>query len=256
LFPIPALEQLGAEDREILRDIDTAVDALNAESAGIADAGLSSAMPAEESRYQALRHPLSDHFSPSDGRFAECSRSQVEWRELRLHFDALSSAFVGDIDVFPKALCSLAAALTGSTELRTQLVRTTADPSGRFVQFPPAEIVEMRLAQLGMALRRNRGESPAFDAVIGLVCLTHCHPFPDGNGRTGRVLFNVLLQRRSRAPSLYLPLFELAKLSRGGYIVRVRQAELRGEWTPLFRFVLAAVQLWTEVLRDGKDVSS
>jgi hypothetical protein len=242
---------LNAEDRHLLRAIDAAVLTLAQASACAPNAGLSAALTSEGEGFQTLRHPLSDFFLPTVSAFTQCTRSMMEWSALKANFEALSTVLShGQAEPFMRAICAVASATKGAKSLRSQGVRTSADSRGQVVRFPPSDILEMRLAYIVAMLWRARGESPAFSAIVALVSLTHCHPFADGNGRSARVLFNALLQRRLARPRFYLPLYELAQLSAGGYLVRVRQAELRREWTPLFAFILAAVELWTKTVSN------
>ena len=70
------------------------------------------------------------------------------------------------------------------------------------------------------------------------------HPFGDGNGRVARVVFNWMMLERARRFA-YLPLSELAALSDGGFLLRLREAQYFGRWNGLVQFIhLAASRLF------------
>lgn len=74
------------------------------------------------------------------------------------------------------------------------------------------------------------------------------HPFPDGNGRTGRII-NILYLIESGVltqPILYLSRFILER--RGEYYARLRDVTASGEWEKWILFMLEAVEntaIWT-----------
>lgn len=86
--------------------------------------------------------------------------------------------------------------------------------------------------------------------MLALVGISNCHPLYDGNGRTSRIIANAMMNDPAEAPAFYLPIKEIAAFSRGGYLLRVRQAELRDEWLPLANFLLTAVTWWADRLDE------
>ncbi len=76
------------------------------------------------------------------------------------------------------------------------------------------------------------------------------HPFPDGNGRTGRIL-NILYlmqQKLLEQPVLYLSRFFLRH--RREYYAGLRAVTERGAWEAWIRYILAGI---TEVAEQGRD---
>lgn len=78
-------------------------------------------------------------------------------------------------------------------------------------------------------------------AMAVLVGFKHCRQFADGNGRTVRVLFNIILQLPHRPDLFYITIGQAARQSQGGYILSVREAELTRNGGPLLRFTLGKV---------------
>jgi Fic family protein len=74
------------------------------------------------------------------------------------------------------------------------------------------------------------------------------HPFPDGNGRTGRIL-NILSLMQDRLldlPTLYLSRYILE--TRGEYYRRLGAVTFQQQWEPWILYVLAGVEetsVWT-----------
>lgn len=77
--------------------------------------------------------------------------------------------------------------------------------------------------------------------------LLNAHPFSDGNGRTARVMLNHVLRLGGMPTSVYLPLYEIAHRSQGGHDIALRTTELRGDWEPLFSYLLNALQCCREI---------
>ena len=144
----------------------------------------------------------------------------------------------------PGVLSAIACDLTGDAGLRERDRCASPDRFRRYVVYPPPSQVAGQLAAISAALNSTVDRPRAFDAMIVLVAITNCHPFDDGNGRVSRILANWLLGDRSITSCLYLPLREIAQFSRGGFIIRVRQAELYDDWLPLARFLFASMKLW------------
>ena len=236
----PAWEDMGDACRSILAQADRLADAIDEASAREPNAGLGRFLAPPGRFRKGIHHVLSCKFPPVEERIIlDASRS--EFAVCR----AQRPLIVRD----PKAaLRAVARDMTGTGAYREIGVATSADPKGRFVVFPKVEHIEPQLDTL-VAFLAASGETPrAFRAMVALAMITNCHPFRDGNGRTARIMFNALLSGHTRKQRSYVPLREIAHYSRGGFIIRLRQAELRGEWAPLARFLMLSCRFWLEQL--------
>lgn len=256
LFPMPRWEEIRDKDRYLLGTIDHTGDKLAAMAIQHPVAGLGLGLRAPAGWFPGLAHELSFRFPGKGDGFAHCRRAAAEWAILCDHHRTLVDTLDGDDSAaFIDTIISIARSAAGVDGLRREPIGTTPDENGHYVIFPSEHVVEHRLQYLFATLQRQTAASRAFEAILALVWMTHCHPFIDGNGRTARILFNMLLQRNAQIPRFYLPLYEMSSLSRRGYILCVREAELYGRWGPLFEYVRVAIALWFETLAAGENPS-
>jgi hypothetical protein len=75
--------------------------------------------------------------------------------------------------------------------------------------------------------------------------VAHAHPFCDGNGRTARTLFNVILGS-SGVSKHFVPLKAILGRTAGAFVIHLRRAMLLGQWQPIHSAFLAALQLSVE----------
>jgi hypothetical protein len=144
------------------------------------------------------------------------------------------------------ALQRISGNLTGVEHLRNRSRCASPDRSGRYVVYAAPERIAGQLTTIAHAFQSDEHRPRTFDAMLAFVALTNCHPFMDGNGRLSRILGNWFLG----GTTLYLPLREIAIFARGGYLLRVREAEIYGNWEPLARFLLAILSFWAAAPND------
>lgn len=244
LITLPVLADWPPPVRAALARLDVAAARLGALVAAQHDGGLSVSHCLDPVATQVLHHPLSRLFPA--GKEAGPARSRAEWEVLTHRFAAINAATAaGAVDGVAR---DVARDLTGAGDFRLTRAQTAADRTGRYVRYPPSQTIAARFNELGELLAIPGHRPASFDAVVALVAINNLHPFADGNGRVARVFFNALLQRRRPAPSFYLPLHILASLSRGGYVLRLRLAEIRGQWLPLIEFLIDAAIIWRRIL--------
>jgi Fic family protein len=68
------------------------------------------------------------------------------------------------------------------------------------------------------------------------------HPFPDGNGRTGRVLNHLILSQRNLLRSPVLNLYTYLVQNREEYYRRLHAVESLGDWSGWIGFMLSAMR--------------
>lgn len=118
------------------------------------------------------------------------------------------------------------------------------DRTGEVIYTPPVgkdRILRM-LEDLCCFLAESRGVDPLIAMAAAHRQFEAIHPFPDGNGRTGRVL-NILSLIQSQllsVPVLYLS-WHIVR-NKADYYRLLRQVTEQGDWEPWIMFMLKAVE--------------
>lgn len=134
----------------------------------------------------------------------------------------------------------------GGTAIRRGHMVIRPDEAGNVIVFPPAQLCEPLLQRLALIVMANFERHPGLCAVIAYAGVIHAHPFRDANGRTARVLFNLLMRNISRSDH-FLPLSPLGQLSNGGFLIKLRRALYGGEWEPLTGFFVDALKFSSQI---------
>jgi len=212
---------------------------------------------AEDDLVSHFKHPLSEYYSARNTHAPLGGRTSMEQH----HIESICSAFEKTlIDIKYTTICEFLTASAcklagGVGYIRKRQVGVERDRQGCTVVFvEPAEI-EVSLVRLWHYMASlSRRSYDLFGATVATVGLLNCHPFIDGNGRLARVLFNTLLLRSAEN---YIPLYDFYNCTPGGYILRLRQAELFGEWDDFILFhcnivnVMAGKQVNRFIPPDG-----
>lgn len=134
----------------------------------------------------------------------------------------------------------------------TEGCRVVHDKTLEVIYTPPVgkDVILGLLDQLCSYLSdETAGTDPLIKMAAAHYQFEAIHPFPDGNGRTGRVL-NILYLIGSgllRLPVLYLSWYIVRNKPR--YYDLLRGVTERGEWEPWVLFMLDAVQVTAEMTR-------
>jgi Fic family protein len=133
---------------------------------------------------------------------------------------------------------------TNPGELRTTQNYIGTKPyieNARYVP-PPPNLVPKLLDDLVEYANREDGLHPLLR--IGLVHYQFetIHPFLDGNGRLGRLLISLLLQREGILPEPYLYLSSYFNAHRTSYVDHLLAVSQRHEWEAWLRFFLQGVR--------------
>ena len=213
---------------------------------------------APDALFAPLKHRLSGPFVELNGPAESIVRSDAE-RDALDWFESRSPPLpAGDGPSFIQALEDLNRRATGgSGGWRTGGIGTLHDLRGNSIRYPPLSCVRPQLERLRRLLGAGEREWPALlKATLALVLVTNCHPFKDGNGRVGRILFNHVLRQGGMGSGVYVPVYELASRSEGGYLIALRQGELRGEWGPLLEFVMKMLGVYRELVERERRFSN
>ena len=181
-------------------------------------------------------HTLSEHFSQFNSPRAKAVSSPDEARALQRW--QLDDADLLSNGTFIAALERLNGYLVGChPTLRTGVIGTEPDLNGSSIEFPSPIDTVHQIDWLRCRIRKERDKVPLLlSAICSLPIITNSHLFADGNGRLSRAVFNHILHRVGMSSDVYLPVYELMHASKGGFLIRLRQAEIQNDWEPFVRF--------------------
>ena len=114
-----------------------------------------------------------------------------------------------------------------------------------YVPPPPNEVMD--LMQDLVKYTNKRDDLPPL-VSMGLIHYQFetIHPFLDGNGRLGRLLVSLLLQRDNLLPEPYLYLSSFFNKHRSEYINHLQNVRLHGEWREWLLFFLNGIKSQAE----------
>ncbi|MGH9796089.1 MAG: Fic family protein [Candidatus Acidiferrales bacterium] len=116
--------------------------------------------------------------------------------------------------------------------------------TGEVIYTPPEG--EARLREMLSNWEKFANGSPELDPLVRMAVLHYqfeaIHPFPDGNGRTGRILniLSLIQDGLLDSPTLYLSRYILS--TRGDYYRLLARVTTNEEWEPWTLYVLGAVE--------------
>ena len=193
--------------------------------------------------FSSLRHPLSGPYVELNGRPAGPFVAKLECEALAWLEDQPARLVTADPTDFLDVLEALDRRLAGRCGgWRAGEIGTARDVRGNSIRFPPLSCVRQQLEQLRALLAAEVRGSALFTATMALVLLTNCHPFRDGIPRGPRAV-QPCPQAGRNAWRRLRPGSELAARSDGGYLIALRQGELRGNWRPLLEFVMSLLDV-------------
>lgn len=119
------------------------------------------------------------------------------------------------------------------------------DATGEIVYVPPQDGAEIVAHMTALERFINDENEDSLDPLIKMALIHHqfesIHPFPDGNGRLGRIV-NVLYLVKAGlldSPILYLSRYIIAH--KAGYYSLLQSVRETGNWEPWLLYMLAAV---------------
>lgn len=119
-----------------------------------------------------------------------------------------------------------------------------ANGRGEVIYTPPEgeAVIRDKLAALDAFIHREDDLDPLVKLALMHYQFEAIHPFPDGNGRTGRILNILLLVERGllSIPVLYLSRYIIDH--KAAYYEGLRRVTEEGAWEPWVLYMLAAVE--------------
>lgn len=118
------------------------------------------------------------------------------------------------------------------------------DRTGEIIYTPPEgeETIRKKLANLEQYIHSDSGIDPLIKVGVIHYQFEAIHPFPDGNGRTGRIiiLLYLILRGLLKQPVLYISKYIIETKSE--YYRLLREVTFSGNWTAWILYMLAAVE--------------
>ena len=216
---------------------------VSARLCGLPDLSPEAVRSAPDGCFEALAHRLSPAFMELNGPALALIRSVDESAALAWLLAEGGGFRESSPRGFREALGALSVVLTdGEAEWRRRDIYLNADASGTRIRLPDVDQISKQLAKVRRLWCQNVEDPALWKGLVALVLIVNCHPFTDGNGRVARLLFNAWLRRGGMSEYVYFPFSEIARRSRGGYEIALRSLEISGDWEPLVRFVLQAIE--------------
>lgn len=157
---------------------------------------------------------------------------------LNLGFEAISSR-----PLSVRLLVDVASELLGHQISVRHLPGTFIGSMSKRIYTPPEgkELVEKLLADL-VTFIGNSSFNPVITMILAHYQFEAIHPFPDGNGRTGRVLNHLILKQGELLKSPVLNLSSYLVQNRDEYYRRIHAVEASGDWAGWVTFMLLAMR--------------
>lgn len=194
----------------------------------------------------AAEHPLAkaalERYGPANHRAGTASLEQSA--AARVCQETLNSLAKGNVEGLVGALL-IAARLSGcpSAKVRVESSRLKTDRDGHVIGFPPSFNIQSRLNEL-VSYYGNKSEPTSFRAIVMQAAWLNLHPFTDGNGRSSRVLVNLLFWNVGVGKGRFLPLHDMRITYSYSYEIALRSVEIHGSWLALTEFYASLIEAY------------
>lgn len=110
----------------------------------------------------------------------------------------------------------------------------------RFVP-PPSHTVPYEMENLTEFMNEECIHDPLIDIALVHYQFETIHPFNDGNGRMGRLLITLMLQKHNLLPQPFLYFSSFFNVHRDNYVDRLYRVNMKGDWKGWVEFFLEGV---------------
>jgi hypothetical protein len=121
---------------------------------------------------------------------------------------------------------------------------TQPDRDGARIKFVARNKVRSRVDEiLGTINESGCDQQPSLRAIWVMLAFLNCHPYVDGNGRTSKYLFNLVLAKSGISSEYLLPLSTITLGSQVFFAICARRAELQDSFDMILKFLATAIAL-------------
>jgi len=138
---------------------------------------------------------------------------------------------------------------SGANAFRRSGVRISSHDDSVATHFPDWRLCPALMANLAHFISENIDKWPGTCAMVAYGGIIHAHPFADGNGRTARIMHNLVLH--SAGCRHFVPISLVASRTGSSLVVKLRRLVLGNDWNGLQRFLLDSYTLSQEWQVDG-----
>ncbi|WP_084673707.1 Fic family protein [Sphingomonas sp. MM-1] len=236
-FKPPALATLKPELRDRLRMVEADLaDKRGTDPLAAIRKIHNSARQDIKSRVEELQHPLSPYLNFMDGGVQKSRTSSTEITIAQSVASAQSTGILGALDATIELIA------VSQKRMRSKEVGTNKDKFGNRGIYPPPHMIPSLIENLDRAIQECEDSSPLWAAILAFSGVNAIHPFEDGNGRAARILFNVIMLRNVKG-CFYLPIIEIWEISRGGTLIKLRDALYNDNWKDLVEHFCSSYEI-------------
>jgi hypothetical protein len=132
----------------------------------------------------------------------------------------------------------------GSGTFRKAEVFTQPDRDGARIKFIARDRVRGRIEEILRTINEPEYEQhTSLRATWVMLAFLNCHPYVDGNGRTSKYLFNLVLAKSGISSEYLLPLSAITLGSQGFFAICARRAERQDSFDMILKFLATAIAL-------------
>jgi hypothetical protein len=195
-----------------------------------------------------LADPLVDYV-PEHLRAPAFQQRSAHEADIAERLAPVTRADLADAAALQARLRAIAAGVHGiDAGFRKTPIATEPGYRGNVIAYPPAELVGPLLHMAAREISRHPGAPLGVIAAYAMLACTTVHPFIDGNGRTSRVLFNLVL--RSEFPGLpYIGIKEIVQFSAGDFLIATNRVHFQKDWGPFLLWLLAILDIHLAMAR-------